>query len=606
MIKEWSLKRFKSVAGRQILPFRPLTIFTGANSSGKSTVLQSILLVCQTLASKVERRHVMLNGSLVRLGTLDDILSQTPGPPEFSIGWKLEPSPSLLTAPRAVHLAQPWTAWFHAYRHQRFVVEADLTFGRPIDPSEAAGVIGEVRHAELLSATFSSSTSSEQEPGEALPTGMIKISRRDQRERDELFAGSSVEQISRENLRLALRYDVDAETGPAAFRYYAAHDMQGGTLVGSMLEHFMPQYVVSRFGVVEQKISEKMREFRHAEDLDAMARELKQSPDQVLRALGDFLSEWNQGESAPSKVRGLRRKPTLAYREALEAVKARLHGQDVLNKTAFGIMPPTDLMSLIRTATGAEFSAIRYLGPLRSEPRPLHDIGSEYDPKDVGTRGEFTAAVLDMFRQVEVEFVQPNEPMAKPQRVPLHAAVHAWLKHLDIADHFETREEGKLGHRLFVRPRGIAGNLDLTNVGVGVSQVLPILVMALMSDPGSVLLFEQPELHLHPRVQSQLADFFLAVIRTGRQCIVETHSEYLINRLRLRIAESEWGSDLGNTILLYFTERVGAQSNFEPVAMNAYGAIPNWPVGFFDQGPTEAESIARAAMAKRNARGKAQ
>jgi predicted ATPase len=156
-------------------------------------------------------------------------------------------------------------------------------------------------------------------------------------------------------------------------------------------------------------------------------------------------------------------------------------------------------------------------------------------------------------------------------------AVRRWLAYFAIADSHMTTEDGKLGHRLFIKANGVDKQLDLTNVGVGVSQVLPILVMSLISEPGSILLFEQPELHLHPRVQSLLADFFLSLSKTGRQCIVETHSEYLINRLRLRVCESGWESKLKDQIGIYFVEIDRGISRFTPVQINDYGAIPDWP-----------------------------
>jgi len=123
--------------------------------------------------------------------------------------------------------------------------------------------------------------------------------------------------------------------------------------------------------------------------------------------------------------------------------------------------------------------------------------------------------------------------------------------------------------------------------------------MALVSGPGAVLLFEQPELHLHPAVQSRLADFFISLAKSGRQCLVETHSEYLINRLRLRIAESEQSDQLQDLATIHFVERTGATSKFTEVSINEFGAIPDWPTGFFDQGPNESEQILKAALLKK-------
>lgn len=120
---------------------------------------------------------------------------------------------------------------------------------------------------------------------------------------------------------------------------------------------------------------------------------------------------------------------------------------------------------------------------------------------------------------------------------------------------------------------------DLIHVGVGVSQVLPIVVSLLMSGNDDVLIFEQPELHLHPKIQSRLCDLFLAITSSGRQCIVETHSEYIINRLRLRIAQSN-NDDLMNQSSLYFINKNSGISDFVKVEINRFGAIPNWPKEF--------------------------
>ena len=75
MITKWKVSNFKSIREDTDLTLGPLTIFAGANSSGKSTFIQSILLVAQTLAHKVDSRSVVLNGALTSLGQFDDLKS---------------------------------------------------------------------------------------------------------------------------------------------------------------------------------------------------------------------------------------------------------------------------------------------------------------------------------------------------------------------------------------------------------------------------------------------------------------------------------------------------------------------------------------------------
>jgi predicted ATPase len=132
-----------------------------------------------------------------------------------------------------------------------------------------------------------------------------------------------------------------------------------------------------------------------------------------------------------------------------------------------------------------------------------------------------------------------------------------------------------------------------------VSQVLPILVSCLISEYDTTLLFEQPELHLHPAVQSRLADFFLSMAVLGKQCIIETHSEYLINRLRFRIASSPLDGSLTSSAKIYFVEKRADTSSFKEIVVNDFGAISEWPEGFFDQSQGEAERILLAASEKR-------
>ena len=190
---------------------------------------------------------------------------------------------------------------------------------------------------------------------------------------------------------------------------------------------------------------------------------------------------------------------------------------------------------------------------------------------------------------------------AKPVTRSLEAAVVDWLQYLGVAESVQSRDRGKFGYELKVNVSGCNQSHDLTHVGVGVSQVLPILVASLLAEPDTTLVFEQPELHLHPKVQTLLADFFLSMTVLGKQCIVETHSEYLINRLRFRTAAAGEKNPWISALKVYFVERPPEGSTFREVKINEYGAVMDWPDGFFDQSQQEAEAILRAAAKKRKA-----
>lgn len=248
-------------------------------------------------------------------------------------------------------------------------------------------------------------------------------------------------------------------------------------------------------------------------------------------------------------------------------------------------------------------SSVRYLGPLRDEPKALYPLAASVDPLDVGLKGEHTAAVLDLHKNVRVAYIPTTQFTERtvdktPVSRSLQAASLDWLRYMGVVEDLATIDRGKLGHELKVTTIGVETPHDLTHVGVGVSQVLPIVVMSLLAEGDTTLVFEQPELHLHPRVQTLLGDFFLSIALLGKQCIVETHSEYLISRLRFRVAAAQ-SEALESNIKLYFVEKDGDASRFRPVVVNRYGAIQDWPEGFFDQSQREAEEILKVAMRKK-------
>ena len=126
----------------------------------------------------------------------------------------------------------------------------------------------------------------------------------------------------------------------------------------------------------------------------------------------------------------------------------------------------------------------------------------------------------------------------------------------------------------------------LTDVGFGVSQVLPVLVLLAYAQAGDTLILEQPEIHLHPAVQSGLADIILETALTRNiQVIVESHSEHLLSRLQRRIAESHFGHHVNvepSDVAVYFCKQTeGGGSSIDQLEIDLFGNIVNWPDEFF-------------------------
>lgn len=244
---------------------------------------------------------------------------------------------------------------------------------------------------------------------------------------------------------------------------------------------------------------------------------------------------------------------------------------------------------------------LHYLGPLRDDPKMIYGLPPLPDSHEVGLKGEYTAAVLERFGRTQVDC--PIPPAGEQydfliKSMKLVDGVVIWLRHMGLINEFRTKDQGKMGVELSLLVDGLDHEVDLTNVGVGVSQILPLLTLCLLAEDKSIILIEQPELHLHPKVQMLLGDFFLGIAYSGKQCIIETHSDRLINRIRRRIAEAQ-DETVMNLTQIYFVEREGGATKIITVEPNEYGAIPDWPKGFFDEGTEEAQKIIDAATKKR-------
>jgi predicted ATPase len=119
------------------------------------------------------------------------------------------------------------------------------------------------------------------------------------------------------------------------------------------------------------------------------------------------------------------------------------------------------------------------------------------------------------------------------------------------------------------------------NVGFGLTQVLPIIVAALASSSGDLLLIENPEVHLHPAGQALMGEFLAEVSHAGVQVLVESHSDHVLNGIRRAVKKQALPAD---QVSLHFFKPRG--SNVEQVTSPVIGPdgnIDHWPEGFFDQ-----------------------
>lgn len=627
MITSWTVRGFKSIYDETTLKLSPLTVFAGANSSGKSTLIQSILLTAQTLQSTMYPRSVILNGHIIRLGTFEDIASAHGEDHTITLGFQVRPS--------SVESERPGATLGRYYRFSReqlasvAAIEGSFSFSAT-GPKEEREVLQ--LQPRLEQSRLKLHSSGEKRP----PDDEISI-RRCKRTRENILADLKLERVpAAEGPELAsLEYEVLKPTTIRSRRQMYSR-LADAKPVGALMRHFLPYAISFVYDAIEEQ---NRRILAAMTDLSGVRFHEAQDDDEDLLRRNDQLRNWitriidditQQPEILPQQritharnalaqefslanvVRLIttlhpaqrKRLQQLISERADEARSILEHNQAPEPRLALGPLPPG--LDFCDEYINQFFTQkVKYLGPLRDEPKPVYPRAGGIDPSDIGFRGEHTAAVLDVYRNTTVRFIPPmafglsdwKEPPTAVENI-LQLAVLAWVDYMGVAQDIRTIDKGKLGHELKVSTdRGDALH-DLTHVGVGVSQVLPILVLSLLAEAGSTLIFEQPELHLHPRVQTRLADFFMSLVLLGKQCVVETHSEYLINRLRYLAATSA-GETVSEKVGLFFVEKVQGHSVYRDIKINQYGVIRNWPTGFFDESETIAAEVLRAGMEKR-------
>lgn len=223
----------------------------------------------------------------------------------------------------------------------------------------------------------------------------------------------------------------------------------------------------------------------------------------------------------------------------------------------------------------AQLDKIFYLGPLRQYPQRDY-LWARSRPSDVGRSGEKAIdAILAATDANETRNLMPKGRLKSFQEMIAH-----WLEEMGLIAEFRVEEIAENSNRwqARVKTRQNSSEVLLTDVGFGISQVLPVVTLLQYVPEGATVILEQPEIHLHPLAQAGLADVIIqAATRRNVQVILESHSEHLLLRLQRRIAEAKISSE---DVKLYFCDAPGGKSVLTRLEVDLFGNINNWPDKF--------------------------
>ncbi|WP_454844713.1 DUF3696 domain-containing protein [Priestia megaterium] len=245
------------------------------------------------------------------------------------------------------------------------------------------------------------------------------------------------------------------------------------------------------------------------------------------------------------------------------------------------------------------FTSYKYIGPLREEPSRRYIYEDEM--LEVGKKGENAAFIYLTQQNMNISkhyfYNMETDKFEIKDRIKLSEALGYWLDLMGIKG-FNTEINNDIIQLNLQNENGAKTNI--ADVGFGVSQLFPIILEGLRMPKGSTLLLEQPEIHLHPKLQMQMADYLLSLAKSQKSMIVETHSEHIINRLVRRIVEDE-DNELKKLVRIYFVEPSddSTGSSVKNVKIDENRGIVNWPRDFFDQAANEQERIMKAGLRKR-------
>ena len=239
---------------------------------------------------------------------------------------------------------------------------------------------------------------------------------------------------------------------------------------------------------------------------------------------------------------------------------------------------------------------LRYLGPLRATPKRYYDSSEHlgYDYGEIGTTGEnvpFTLANAPALKESVNEWMKKFEV---PYTIEVAAVSNNEVIGNDLVSMYLTHKcWGSDKRQEICDANHPMTTVTLADVGFGINQMLPLILQGVTSSNG-IICVEQPEIHLHPRLQAHIADLLIDTINApidsrleiGNQWIVETHSEMIVRRLQRRIREGTISNK--DVSVLYVDPQDDGSSTIQRLDMDEHGRfLDEWPHGFFDEGYRE-------------------
>lgn len=601
---EWKIRNFKSIDEASInLDISKNAIIAGPNSSGKSSIIQSILLAAQSSQYKIE-----LNGHLFSFGDPLDVIKD--GENEIVIEHE-----SLYAYRHAekdeeiksvVHLKDVavdsrnralGVSNIELFKKNKKVISS-LGLSNKRIPSRHRRIFREINESNgsnlqfipIVKDTENGFTGYVGFSGfEAVVFGYVSSIREDDPKKFRERLEKKLVKFLREDYESfpseAFNEDFEVFGSSYITRPVNPYYREGGRFI-DFLSELMREGINSFDGFKEGKpeFFNKINEFSTFENLyNAFKLEKKKSKNEVYK----YIAQSIQNPDSDIHISTVPPRPEyLQFSSIHSSFYSDDYANDIIFNKYIGEYKDTlEMLSIYNMSLNPLRNRVKYLGPVRNSPRAYYERSNNtYNRRNspIGINGEYVAEYIDSLNQrkgFEIKYVNPE---GDEKDGPIQESINEWVKYVGIGENVKVRNISKIGYSLTLEVKG--RERDLTSVGVGVSQALPVIVALLTCEPGDIFLVEQPELHLHPDAQARLADFLITA-RPDVCVVAETHSDSILARIRRRVIENRKNNNTGLTnknIDIIFVNPADDGSVGEFIEMSDLGKLDRWPEGFLN------------------------
>jgi len=243
------------------------------------------------------------------------------------------------------------------------------------------------------------------------------------------------------------------------------------------------------------------------------------------------------------------------------------------------LLLPAHTLNKRRMEVMESIASMSYLTSERPTPQVTHRLELPRTRSSVGRDGSYAIALLHLLQDQHIDEKVRHSGTQNPRLIP---QVEAWMRELFPGFRMQIlRVSDSNLVTLGIRLSDAMKFHEPAHTGYGLSQVLPVVIAALVSGPGDILAVENPENDLHPRGQALVGEFLCRIAASGVQVIVESHSDHVLNGIRRGVKQRI--VDCTDTIVHFLDISETDGTSIESLEIDSRGTIESWPVGFFDQ-----------------------